>query len=108
MKTALIICIALYVFLQVLAILLDKWNKKVNAKHKAEINERCENVLESAARTEATIVEARKEVGDIPEEYRAEFLAKYDEIEERLRNVREDVERIRKSVGNEVTCNGTE
>jgi hypothetical protein len=88
--------------------LLDRYSQKAKAKYAKEINERCNSALASAARTEAIIAEERANYENIPEEYRDQFLAKYDELENKVKAIRADVERIRQSFECEVMCNATE
>lgn len=87
--------IAIYVLLSFVAMFSEKHNAKQKARFEKELNERCDNILESVARTEATIAEERKLYWALPEEHRKEFLAKYDEIEKKCQDIRKDVARIR-------------
>jgi hypothetical protein len=101
-----IVCVAIYIIWQIIvlaAYVVNKRIEKQRTRHKAEINERCEDILARAARTEAIILQERDNYKSLPEEYREQFLAKYDELEEKVQNIRSDVARIRKQFGNEVT-----
>jgi hypothetical protein len=83
-----------------IAYLIDNRIEKQRTKHKEEINARCENILASAARTEAIILQERDNYKSLPEEHREQFLAKYDELEEKVQNIRAYVTRIQKQFAN--------
>ena len=101
MKYVLLGLLAIYILLSFVAMFSKKHNAKQNAKFERELNERCDNILESVARTEATIADERKLYWALPEEYREQFLAKYEAIEKKCQNIRADVARIRKSIESE-------
>ena len=98
-----IVLIIFAVCLYAIVFLFDKWNDKQKAKFKTEIDIKCDSILASAANTEATIIDARENINSLPEEYREEFLAKYDELEETIKRIKEDVEKVKTNFGNEVT-----
>ena len=101
MKYILIIVISLYILFNFIAMFSEKHNAKQNAKFKRELNERCDNILESVSRTEATIAEDRKLYWTLPKEHREQFLAKYEKVEKKCQAIRTDVARIRASIESE-------
>ena len=98
-----IVLIIFAIFIICLTFVLDRWNDRQKAKFKVEIDAKCDSILASAANTEATIIDARENINSLPEEYREEFLAKYDELEATVKRIKEDVARVKTNFGNEVT-----
>lgn len=102
----LIVCLAICGVVQLILLLSYIANKRIEtqrSQHADEVNAKCEEVLASTAETEAAIREAKEAVGDIPEKYRAEFLEKYDQLEEKIRTIRSDVARIQETFVNKET-----
>lgn len=102
MQYVLILVVSMYILFHLIALFSDKYNKNQWSKFNQSLNQRCDSILKSVERTEATIAEERKLYWSLPEEYREQFLAKYNEIEAKCNAIRADVANIRNSIESEV------